>query len=232
MTGSSLHNAGAVQRYLTPSIKVRPATERVTERWPHAVRRPRYPGRQMGVPAGPGPCRRPGYCSYRNGRQPGTPGLQSAHPDGRKARTAIFTGVFLGAVVVSSAWGSPAAEGILTDDIWARVDRLLRDADSPRLSIDCTDVMQRVSIVRGEDESLYLMTSIVAYPLGFASCEMAMLQARQLVDAAVAASDACDPGASRGCKVASVEFEIVTVEGEAFEILLYEPIRPGASRTG
>ena len=145
----------------------------------------------------------------------------------RLQRKAIFTGMFLGSMVVSSAWGTPPEEPILSAEIWQGVARLLRDGESPHLSIDCRDVMQAVSIVRDPDGDLYLQTSSVAHLVGLVSRQAAMAGALKLLKEALAASLAVPTGHSVCCAGEPVQIEIVDRDGASFEILLYEPIRVG-----
>lgn len=232
MANSPLHKAGALQRLESPSIRARPTTTPPGRRGPFAPPscRARYRCRYTGIPVGPNRNALPRLpVRGHNGSviQVGRRFWETGRGRRRVQRTAIFSGVFLGSVVVSSAWGAPPDESVLSAEIWQGVARLQRAGESPHLTIDCRDVLHDVSIVRDPDGDLYLQTRGVAHPTGLASRQTAVAEAQQLVDLALAASLAIPAGQSPSCKAPTVQIEIVDLDGASFEILLYEPIQAG-----
>ena len=140
-------------------------------------------------------------------------------------RTAFFTCVFLGVIVLASAWRPLAAQGIVSDEIWQLVDSLLQDADSPQLNIDLHEVMGRMSIMADGDGNLCLMTSIVVYPQEVDAYAAA-------IEEALAISNQFVSGNIRSGTVAIAEYEIVVLDKNLVEILLYESLGTGRSHTG
>lgn len=139
-------------------------------------------------------------------------------------RSAFFTCVFLGAMVLASAWRPLAAQGIVSDEIWQLVDSLLQDADSPQLNIDLHDVMGRMSITADDHGNLYLMTSIIVYPQEVDAYATA-------IEEALAASNQFASGNTRSGAIAIAEYEIVVLDNNSVEILLYESLGTGTSQT-
>jgi len=142
-------------------------------------------------------------------------------------RTVLFTGMFLGAVVATSAWGPPKAETLVSDEIWSMLNALLHDSNDLHFSFCREDPMQHMSIVGNDEGDLYLMSRLVAYPTDIPAYRLAMLEARQLVNSALAASIRNPARNGHNGTVPEVQIEIAALGSRAFEILMYEPIRVG-----
>ena len=144
-------------------------------------------------------------------------------------RTVLFTGMFLGAVVATSAWGPQKAETLVSDEIWRMLQGLLHDSNDLHFSFCRQDPMQHMSIVGNDEGDLYLMSRLVAYPSDIPTYRLAMLEARQLVNSALAASIRNPARNGHDRAVPDVQIEIAALGSRSFEILMYEPIRVGRS---
>jgi len=144
-------------------------------------------------------------------------------------RTVLFTGMFLGAVVATSAWGPQKAERLVSDEIWGMLQSLLHDSNGMHFSFCREDPMQHMSIVGNDEGDLYLMSRLVAYPTDFRSFRLAMLEARQLVNSALAASIRNPARSGHDGAVPDVQIEFAALNSRSFEILVYETIRFGKS---
>jgi len=80
-------------------------------------------------------------------------------------KTLFFSTLLLSSLIAAPAWSHHAAEGIVSDEIWQMIDANLVSVDSPHLDIDFTDIMGSMSVFEDDDGDLYLMTSVIAYPL-------------------------------------------------------------------
>ena len=138
--------------------------------------------------------------------------------------TTIFSGAFLGAVVAASAWGPHKPEPLVTDEIWNTVAKLLRDAENVHFDLRMDDVMQHMSVVRDDEGDLFLMTRSVARPTEFSAHRLAMLEARQMVNSALASSIRNPARNGHAGKIPDVQVEIAALDSRSFGILMYEPI--------
>jgi hypothetical protein len=139
-------------------------------------------------------------------------------------RAAFITAVFLGAIILTWAGRPLAAQGIASDEIWQLADSLLHERGSPHLNIDFNEVMGRMSIVSDDEGNLYLMTNIVVYPHEVDAYATA-------VEEALAAAHRFALASGRSGMVAFAEYEIVEVDNDSVEILLYEALGAGGGRT-
>jgi len=139
-------------------------------------------------------------------------------------RTAFCACLLLAFIALESAWKPLAAQGIVTDEIWQLADSLLHDAGRPQLNIDLNEVMGRMSITEDGDGNLYLMTSIVVYPQEVDAYAAA-------IEKALIASNALASGNASGRTVAIADYEIVMLDKNSVEILLYEALGAGNSQT-
>jgi len=135
-------------------------------------------------------------------------------------RTTYSAWVSLAIIVLSCYWRPLAAQGIVSDDIWQLVDSLLHDADSPQLNIDLNDVLGRMSITADEAGNLYLMTSIVVYPQEVDAYAAA-------IEEALTVSNRFASGHTSSGTMAIAEYEIVMLDNNSVEILLYESLGTG-----
>ena len=143
--------------------------------------------------------------------------------------TVLFSGVFLGAVVATSAWGPQQAEILVSDEIWRMLNVLLHDSNDMHFSLCSENPMQRLSIVRNDAGDLYLMSRLVAYPTEIRAYRLAMLEARQLLNSALAASIRNPARNGHDGATPEVQIEVAAVDRRAFEIVIYEQIRAGKS---
>ena len=140
-------------------------------------------------------------------------------------RTAIFTGAFLGTIVVTSAWGPQTPQVLVSDEIWQTVGKLLHDSEDVHFHLRLHDVMLRMSVVRDEQDDLFLMTRGVAFPTDVSAHRLAMLEARQMVNSALASSIRNPARQGHASRATDVQIDIAPLDSYSFEILLYEPIR-------
>ena len=139
-------------------------------------------------------------------------------------RTAIFSGAFLGTVVMTSAWGPQTPQLLVSDEIWQTVGKLLHDSEDVHFSLPVDDVMQRMSVLRDEEGGLFLMTRSIAVPTDASAHRLAMLEARQMVNSALASSIRNPARQGHACKAPDVQIDIAPLDRHSFEILMYEPI--------
>jgi len=132
-------------------------------------------------------------------------------------RTVLYSGVFLGAEVLTSAWQNPAAERFASEDIWQAVDTFLNEADDAVPDVAFRDVMNTISIVRDDKGRLSLMTGVLVHLSEVDACLSAFALA-------LAALKELSTSAPRGSLAAGPEVEVVALQGDFFRILLYEPI--------
>ena len=135
----------------------------------------------------------------------------------------LFSSLFFAMLLVNPAWSHHPSEGIVSDDIWAMVDDLLLDADSPHLDIDFDDVMDSMgnttavvsTVVVSDDE-------VGAYIEAIDIAMDELSDNNRMMDSAL--SDDGDRETSRN---SSLTIEIVPLDNDMTEITIYEPI--GAS---
>jgi len=132
-------------------------------------------------------------------------------------RTVLYSGVFLGAAVLTSAWQNPAAERFASEDIWQAVDKFLHEADDSVPDVAFRDVMNTISVVRDDEGRLSLMTGVLVHLSEVDTCLSAFAQA-------LAASKGPCTNAPRSSLAAGPEVEVVALQGDFFRILLHEPI--------
>ena len=141
-------------------------------------------------------------------------------------------------VFVAPVWAHHAAEGIVSDEIWDRIDQQLEDADSPHLNIDFDDVMgsMRVGPYPGdESDDLYLITEVTAY-VDEVDDYMAVIDAvmEDIMNPTLEDSNQVPAGNMISDRNTGAFFEVEYVLDENDEldyanILLYEPIGNGNS---
>lgn len=143
--------------------------------------------------------------------------------------TTIFSGAFLGAEVAASAWGPHAPEVLVTDEIWQSVGKLLHDAEHVHFSLRADEVMRGMSVVRDDEGELFLTTRCVAYPTNVSAHRLAMLEARQMINSALASSIRNPARKGHACKTPNVRIEIAALDSRSFEIRMYESVRIAGS---
>lgn len=131
-------------------------------------------------------------------------------------------------VFVAPVWAHHAAEGIISDDVWARIDDQLVAIDSPHLNIDFDDVMGTMSSVT-IDGRVYLQTTITVEVEEAAEYVDLIEQAiddalAESVDAGMAPDGVVGTGNSR-----TFEIEIIEWDDDSgyVDILLLEPLGQG-----
>jgi len=139
--------------------------------------------------------------------------------------TVLFSGEFLGGVVAASAWGPQPAETLVSEEVWRTLGALLHESNDVHFSLCEEDPMQQLSIVGNDKGDVYLMSRLVAVPCDIPACRLAMLEARQLLNTAVAASIRNPARNGQDGTVPEVRIEIAALHGRCFEILMYESIR-------
>jgi len=150
-------------------------------------------------------------------------------------RLMILSLIFLGILLVAPAFSHHAAEGIVSDDIWQRIDSMLEEADSPHLNIDFDDVMDSMGVAEvpgggdycsGDDSCggrMLLETSIVV-PTEYVDEYLIY------VDFAVADSNRAPSGKVSSGRALSLEVIVEDLEDDLTQIFLYEPIGSGRSQ--
>lgn len=150
-------------------------------------------------------------------------------------RLMILSLMFLGVLLVAPAWSHHAAEGIVSDDIWQRIDSMLEEADSPHLNIDFDNVMDSMGVAEipgggeycsGSDNCggrLLLETSIVV-PTEYVDEYMIY------IDFAVDDSNRAPSGKVSSGRAPTLEVIIEDLEDGLTQIFLYEPIGSGRSQ--
>lgn len=155
--------------------------------------------------------------------------------DDRMKRLMILSLMFLGILLVAPAFSHHAAEGIVSDDIWQRIDSMLEDADSPHLNIDFDNVMDSMGVAetRGGGEycsgnndcggQMLLETSIVV-PTEYADDYL------MYIDLVVAESNRTPSGKVNSGRAPTLEVIVEDLEDDFTQIFLYEPIGSGRSQ--
>lgn len=150
-------------------------------------------------------------------------------------RLMILSLMFLGILLVAPAWSHHAAEGIVSDDIWQRIDSMLEEANSPHLNIDFDNVMDSMAVaeVGGGGEycsgnndcggRLLLETSIVV-PTEYVDEYMIY------IDFAVDDSNRAPSGKVNSGRALTLEVIVEDLENDLTQIFLYEPIGSGQSQ--
>jgi len=139
-------------------------------------------------------------------------------------RTVLFSGVFLGAMALTSAWSNQASERLVSEDIWHRVKASLREANRPQPHIDFSQVMNCMDVVRDDDGKLSLRTGIVVSLAEVDACLSALAEA-------IAASNRVAVGDPDDGAVACAELEILARGSNSFQIHLLEAVTTAARRT-
>lgn len=150
-------------------------------------------------------------------------------------RLMILSLMFLGILLVAPAWSHHAAEGIVSDDIWQRIDSMLEDADSPHLNIDFDNVMDSMGVAEtpgggeycsGNNDcggQMLLETSIVV-PTEYADEYLIY------VDFVVDDSNRAPSGKVSSGRAPTLEVIVEDLEDDFTQIFLYEPIGSGQSQ--
>lgn len=141
----------------------------------------------------------------------------------RKTKLGI---ALVGALICAPVWAHHAAEGIISDDVWARIDAQLVAIDSPHLNIDFNDVMGTMSSTT-IDGRVFLQTTITV-EVDEAAEYVDLIE--QAVDEAMAMSvdDGMAPGGVVGSGNSNTfEIEIIERDDGYVDILLLEPLGQG-----
>lgn len=150
-------------------------------------------------------------------------------------RLMILSLVFLGVLLVAPAFSHHAAEGIVSDDIWQRIDSMLEEADSPHLNIDFDNVMDSMGVVErpgggeycsGNNDcggGLLLETSIVVLTEDADEYLAA-------IDIVVADSNRAPSGKVSSGRAPTLEVIVEVLDDDWTQIFLYEPIGSGQSQ--
>ena len=133
-------------------------------------------------------------------------------------------------VFVAPLWAHHAAEGIISDDIWAMIDENLQDADSPHLNIDFDDVMGSMRTGSSEDGVLSLFTTatvdVQASPDVIATIEETI---NELIETEAAGGEL--PKGLTSAGMSSGFYFIVEEDVDGYvQITLVEPIGQGESQ--
>lgn len=146
--------------------------------------------------------------------------------------TLIFSTLLLGSIIAGQAWSHHAAEGIVSDEIWQMIDYQLTTVDSPHLDIDFDDIMGSMRVYEADEGDLYLLTSVVAYPLDVDDYELALDQAEEFAGNALTDVNQVPSGSTNSGNASVAWFEILEPGDYEIEILIFEPIGFGNSQTG
>ena len=150
-------------------------------------------------------------------------------------RLMILSLLFLGILYIAPVWSHHPAQGIVSDDIWQRIDGLLEDANSPHLSIDYNDVMDSMGIVEvpgagndcsGNDDcgGRMLLVSSIVVPTEYADEYLIY------VDFAVAEANRVPSGSTGSGTAYTLDVVVEDLDGDLTEIAVYEPIGSGQSQ--
>jgi hypothetical protein len=132
-----------------------------------------------------------------------------------------------GLLLSAPAWAHHAAEGIISDEVWQRIDDQLSGVDSPHLNIDFEDVMGTMRVASDENGGQYLVSYTVAYVEEvddyMAYIDLVLLEA--LADTTRAPS-----GRTVSERAAAIFFRTEDLGNGLVEIRLFEPIGNGQSQ--
>jgi len=73
----------------------------------------------------------------------------------------IWSIALLGSMIMAPAWSHHPAEGIISDDIWQRIDDHLREIESPHLNIDFDDAMSSMRVREDPNQGCQLLVSTI-----------------------------------------------------------------------
>ena len=119
-------------------------------------------------------------------------------------KLSVFVAILFTTLLTAPVWSHHAAEGIISDELWAMIDDMLVDAETPHLDLILDDMGQSVLVIsiEVEDEEVDDVLSAIG---------------EAMVD--------LDRGSS------TISIDIVPVADGVTEINIYEPIGSGMSQT-
>jgi hypothetical protein len=147
----------------------------------------------------------------------------------RKLITA--SAALLSILLVAPAWSHHPAEGIISDEIWNRINDQLIAADSPHLTIDFSDIMDSMAVGPDADGNTTLQTSIVVDSMDVPT----YMDAINVVFDEVNRAPSGNTNSGTAAVLSVTETELLsanTLEPVMTVITIFEPVGMGNSQDG
>ena len=126
-------------------------------------------------------------------------------------------------VFVAPVWAHHAAEGIISDDVWAMIDEQLTLADSPHLDIDFEDIMGSMRVGSDpESGSDFLITYMDVVPEDAETLMDVMEDVMEILENPGEVN--VPSGVSSDGNTGSLMWDMVELDDGNFQLIIIEPI--------